>query len=191
MRRPCPPHAVLAIIVLGCVLNLLLAPAEPARAAEFARAKQQLHTKIGKLRWIAYSPSTFNPASRQPLAKADVVADLEVLKSAGFGGLVTYGCSPAAENPPAAGVSRNVDAMGMCDIPGIAKRLGFEGVIVGVWDPEDKGETDAVQRLARAELIDRVCVGNEGPDGRYSWKTLREVMRAVRAHGTDRGLRTS
>jgi exo-beta-1,3-glucanase (GH17 family) len=181
MNHPFRDRVLLSVILFGGLLGLLLAAAEPALAADLEQAKRQLHAKIGKLRWIAYSPSTFDPGAGKPLLKTDIQADLRVLKSAGFSGLVTYACSPAAETSPEPGNSAASESVGICDVPSIAKRMGFEGFIVGVWDPQSRPEREAAARLARDKLIDGVCVGNEGLDSRYSWETLREVMRAMRA----------
>ena len=50
-------------------------------------AKRRFFDKMQRLRWIAYTPSTFDPKSKKPLLRADIEADLRALKSAGFTGL--------------------------------------------------------------------------------------------------------
>jgi exo-beta-1,3-glucanase (GH17 family) len=80
-------------------------------------------------------------------------------------GLCTYGCSPDS---------------GLDAVPKVARELGFGGFILGVWSVDDRGENAAARRLAKAGLIDAVCVGNEGLDDRYDWDRLRGAMRRMR-----------
>lgn len=150
-----------------------------ASAQDFDRAKTNFYRKISALRWIAYSPSTFDPSGKKPLLKSNVEADLEVLQRENFHGIVTYSCSPVRVQP-ADVQSLSDEAVGTADIPRIARQMGFRGIIAGVWNPTDENETAAVMQLAKLNLIDAVCVGNEGLDVRYDWNQLKQAMQAIR-----------
>ena len=74
--------------------------------------------------WVTYSPPNADPNKGLETSLDDIRADLEVLREAGFTGLVTYD-------------SRGV--MGK-DLPVIAEEAGFDGLIMGIWDPANEEE---------------------------------------------------
>jgi exo-beta-1,3-glucanase (GH17 family) len=117
-----------------------------------------------RLRWVAYSPTEYNPhaAPVQRPSDESIRADLMVLRPY-FDGLVTYGCTNGLER-----------------VPAIARELGFEGFIQGVWDPKRETELANVRQLAAKGLLDAVCCGNEGLDTRYDWAVLDSVMTRLR-----------
>ena len=48
-------------------------------------------------------------------------------------------------------------------MPAIARKLGFSGVILGVWSiDKESDELPVARRLAADGLIAAVCMGNEG-----------------------------
>lgn len=143
---------------------------------ELARAKERLVGKLYSLRWIAFSPSAFDPAKSTALIRSEVERDLQVLADAGFDGLLTYSCARRSDDSPDA-------AIGFCDVPALAKGAGFKGCIVGIWEPGNVAEVDAAVEVARNHLVDAVCVGNEGLDVRYGWDKLLAVMADVRLRG--------
>jgi len=130
------------------------------------------------LRWMAYSPTNYNPHVNKQPKDEDVRKDLQLLKDYGFGGIVTYGCSGA-----------NAD-----NIPRIAQELGFK-IIVGVWNPADyNGEIKNAISLAKNNpAVIAVSVGNEGLEDKYNmWNpehmhyslaTLKASIDKVRAEG--------
>ena len=96
--------------------------------------------------------------------------DLHALRIAGFDGLVTYGSNYA-----------NRDAPGqVLDIAGLAQEAGFEGLIVGVWDPTDEKELRAAEQATLHPVVVGYCVGNEGLDERYDLETLVAAMDRLR-----------
>jgi exo-beta-1,3-glucanase (GH17 family) len=116
--------------------------------------------------WVAYSPSD----SWQPgqVAESSLVwRDLEVLQGFGFIGLATYG---------------TLDSL--CVVPRLARRLGFEYVVMGVWIGEDtaanrQGIDLAIEYHADADAI---CVGNEALFlGRADTSYLGWAMDTIRA----------
>jgi hypothetical protein len=86
--------------------------------AEATENNTALETRLYNIRWVAYAPTNFNPTAAPPILPSDdsIRADLEVLKAAGFTGLVTYGAHLAVT-------------------PRIAEEAGFQGLLLGVWDP--------------------------------------------------------
>jgi exo-beta-1,3-glucanase (GH17 family) len=151
-------------------------PTAAASGRNLEEARQRFLEKMRTLRWIAFSPSTFNPNSKTPLLKADVEADLRALREAGFTGLVTYSCVPAR----ATKASETSDVVGPDEFASLARISGFKGFVAGVWDPSSEKEIEAAKKLALSHLVDAVVVGNEGLGERYEWEKLRAVMHDIR-----------
>lgn len=164
-------YGIRVIVILTLLFRVSPSSADPTSrpSGNFEAKREAFYTKVGALRWVAYNPSTFRPGGR-PVRREDIAEDLKVLITSGVEpqrtGICTYSCSPRT----------GTDA-----IAGVARELGFGGVIQGVWDIADPGENAAARRLARDGLIDAVCVGNEGLGGRYRWEDLRRRIRAMRA----------
>jgi exo-beta-1,3-glucanase (GH17 family) len=86
------------------------------------------------------------------------------LRKARFTGLVTYS---------AAGVLGK-------DLPVIAKSLGFERIIVGIWDPENQNEITNAIALSDNPIVLGFCVGNEGLDKRYVISDLSIIIKNLK-----------
>jgi exo-beta-1,3-glucanase (GH17 family) len=100
----------------------------------------------------------------------DIRRDLITLRQAGFSGLVTYGAT---------------GAMGR-ELPKIAESLGFEGLIMGIWDPGNQDELKIALSQSNSPIVLGYCVGNEGlklhdtDEGkRYDWATLLAAMQKL------------
>lgn len=117
--------------------------------------------KLYSVKWIAYSPTNFNPDKGLYPPLISIEQDLKVLKGAGFTGIITYGSTGT-----------------LSSIPEIAKNLGFEGVIMGIWDIRDNQELSAA--IESRDYVDGYCVGNEGLGRRYEIEELISVMDYVR-----------
>jgi exo-beta-1,3-glucanase (GH17 family) len=110
--------------------------------------------KVSDIVWVAYSPSSPDPQ----ITRDGIIADLAVLRIAGFTGLVTYTSS---------------GIMGS-ELPALAKEAGFEGLIMGIWDPNSQEEYNAAINAAKNDIVLGYCVGNEGFNNpsRYDMSTL-------------------
>jgi exo-beta-1,3-glucanase (GH17 family) len=122
---------------------------------------------------IGYNPSGFAPAARpSDLTESDVRRDLQLLRGAGFGGVVTYAADGALGSAPR-----------------LARELGFGGtVVMGVWDPGSQEEWD--HAASQSPHVDGYCVGNEGLGIRYEPSLLADRMARLRA-STGRPVTTS
>jgi len=120
--------------------------------------------RLTRIVWVAYSPPSSNPLRGIEAAPEAIRSDLAVLRRAGFTGLVTYG---------SAGVLGR-------ELPALAKSEGFEGVIMGVWDPADRGELDAAKAAAGNPVVLGFCVGNEGLQSRYQLPALSAAVEELR-----------
>jgi exo-beta-1,3-glucanase (GH17 family) len=127
--------------------------------------------------WITYSPSTmvgddYNCAP----SEAHVTKDLQTLYQEGWRGLVTYNL---------------LGAYG--EIPRIAKSVGFQYVIAGLYhvsptspatcgfDNPHQAELDNATNADIAKYIDGFMVGNEGlADGRYTIEQLTTEISTIR-----------
>jgi hypothetical protein len=115
--------------------------------------------------WIDYSPSydsTSDPYNANP-SDARITADLETLYSEGWRGLVTY------------------TLLGTyADIPRIAKSVGFQWVVAGVYYPTNAAEVAMASSPDVLPYTDAYVVGNEGlTDGRYAYSDLTTAIGQV------------
>lgn len=115
-------------------------------------------------RWVDYSPTGADPEKGIEPTEASIREDLKTLKDAGFTGLLTYS---------ATGI------MGE-KFPAIAHEMGFAGIIIGVWDPENEAELNAARHAAGNEILLGYCVGNEGLDKRYTFVELSDAVSRLR-----------
>lgn len=114
--------------------------------------------------WVAYSPSD----SWQPgqVAESSLVwRDLELLHNFNFDGLITYG---------------TLDSL--CRVPRLARRWGFQKVIMGVWIDTNMTTNQQGMDLAinYSDDADAICVGNEAlffnyVDTNYLWSVMDEI----------------
>ncbi|MFQ6026243.1 MAG: glucoamylase family protein [Dehalococcoidia bacterium] len=135
---------------------------EDAKEAQQGKSKRDrgFEDKLMGLSWIAYAPTNFNP-DRAIFPPADSIAeDLRVLQDAGFNGLVTYGANPMIHQA--------------------AQEGGFQGMILGVWDPTSREEIRVAKQAAEFDVVIGYVVGNEGLDTRYNYDTLQATMEELR-----------
>jgi len=92
--------------------------------------------------WIIYEPR--ESAAGQQVDEATLRKDLTMLYNKGFRGLVTYSFDNGREN-----------------IPTIAKEIGFQQVIAGIWAVNNYNTEKANLTADRIKAIDGFCVGNE------------------------------
>ncbi|MEO1258858.1 MAG: hypothetical protein AAFZ15_08665 [Bacteroidota bacterium] len=119
---------------------------------------------ISEITWVAYAPTIFDPyAGIQPTPES-ITQDLKVLAKAGFTGLITYGC----------------DGVLGKELPQIAEKLGFAGLILGIWNLNSAEEIANAQKAAKSNLVKGYCVGNEGLGGVYGMNELRAAIDTVR-----------
>jgi exo-beta-1,3-glucanase (GH17 family) len=99
---------------------------------------------------ICYAPTNFNPNLSQYPDEQSIAVDLQLLYDHGFRGL----CSYSSDGTLAA-------------VPRIARSIGFQWIIMGVWCPTNEDEVQAA--LDQAPLVDGYCVNNEGLPRGYSY----------------------
>lgn len=120
--------------------------------------------RLSRIVWIAYSPPNADPNKGIEATSEFIRADLAVLRQAGFTGLVTYG---------------STGIMGR-EFPKLAQSQGFQGLILGIWDPSNQEEIAAAKAAAQIPIVLGFCVGNEGLGQRYQMPTLSAVMQDLR-----------
>jgi exo-beta-1,3-glucanase (GH17 family) len=120
--------------------------------------------KVNRIRWVAYSSPNpdLNLRFYQPTADT-VYQDLKVLRRAQFTGLITYG---------SAGI------MGT-QFPSIAQSLGFQGIIMGIWGPNNPVELKNVQAAGSLPIVLGYVMGNEGLSGKRDRYTLSDLCSAI------------
>jgi exo-beta-1,3-glucanase (GH17 family) len=145
-------------LLVGHESRAVAASVTPVRFAELA---------------VAYHPRGFVPgADGRPVSSTQVVADLRLLRAAGFRSLVTYAASD-----------------GLSVVPALARREGFNGtIIMGLWDPLSAEEWS--QAVDQRAFVDGYCLGNEGLGIRYAPGELATRMSALKA-STGRPVTTS
>ncbi len=120
-----------------------------------------LRDQLFGLRYVAYSPTGWNPENPKSVFPTDesLRKDLKVLREAGFDGLVTYGGRVSTATPR------------------IAEELGFRGILLGVWNPNDVVEMEEIKLSARSNIVVGIIVGNEGlMFKRYDLQSLQNAM---------------
>ena len=128
------------------------------------RTETAWRASVSSVIWIAYSPTNADPGHGIEPDRESVVADLTTLRRAGFTGLVTYGSS---------------GFIGQL-LPSLAKREGFSGLIIGIWDPLNSAEMVAAIAAAKEPIVLGLCVGNEGLNKRYRSADLRAAIDSLR-----------
>ena len=141
-----------SILILFSFLMLMICLSPlPARATP---EMDTLANAFDTLKWVAYSPTHYNPNRGIQPNEHEVRADLELLKRHGFQGIVTYGCSGSLATY----------------VPKVANELGMK-VIVGVWNPKDLKPGSEVQNAANLvasnPAVLAVTIGNEGLRDKY------------------------
>lgn len=109
---------------------------------------------------VAYAPTNFDAEKGIFPPEESVKKDLEVLRGAGFNGLVTYGADEVIHR--------------------VAEEVGFEAMILGVWDPTSQEELNIAKEAAQYSVIIGYVVGNEGLNKRYDYNTLKAAMDELR-----------
>jgi exo-beta-1,3-glucanase (GH17 family) len=119
---------------------------------------------------VAYTPPSGNPNEGVEATAEAIQKDLDVLRQAKFAGLVTYGSG---------------GIMGK-ELPEFAKKAGFKGLIMGIWDPGNQQEIAAAVAAGANPIVLGYCVGNEGlpekgqTNGRYTLEQLTAVIQSLR-----------
>lgn len=116
--------------------------------------------------WIDYAPSydsASDPYNANP-TETRLRADLTTLYQEGWRGLVTYTLLGSYS-----------------EIPRIAKSVGFQYVIAGIYYPDNPAELAAAASPGVLPYADAFVVGNEGlQDGRYSLSVLTSAIAQVK-----------
>lgn len=129
-----------------------------------AQASKEWETRVSEIVWVAYTPPSGDPNQKIEATLEAIRGDLEILRQAKFTGLVTYG---------------STDMMGKEFIQ-IAQEMGFKGLILGIWDPNNHHEMAAAISAAKNPIVLGYCVGNEGLTKRYSIKELSAAIESLR-----------
>jgi exo-beta-1,3-glucanase (GH17 family) len=149
------------LVLTGCSGNVKK-PATPTGTATPKPATWE--QKVSSIRWVAYSPPSANPNKNIEASIEAISEDLAVLRRAGFTGLVTYGAS---------------GRMGH-DLPTLAQSAGFQGLIMGIWDPTNQEEIANAKAAAKLPITLGFCIGNEGLHQRYELPVLSAAIESLR-----------
>jgi exo-beta-1,3-glucanase (GH17 family) len=121
--------------------------------------------RVCGLSWICYNPSDSKPEQGQYAGPSSVRADLAALRAARFTGLITYACGPPT----------------LRAVVPLAEEAGFEGLILGIWNPLDEAECAEARTLARQDIVLGLCAGNEGLGRRYRYEELVHAIDRLRS----------
>lgn len=131
----------------------------------------QLQKKLSTLAWLAYAPTSFDPRLGCPNGfptEATIRADLQLARSRGFTGLITFAADCTLR-----------------EIPRIAREVGFSGVIMGLFlFNATTRQEEVANAKAAAQYVDGYGIGNEGLIGcggtLYTGQTLIATMAEIR-----------
>jgi exo-beta-1,3-glucanase (GH17 family) len=124
------------------------------------RTLDSLNKKLPTLCWVAYAPTNFDPNQDIFPPEESIRSDLQLLREAGFAGLVTYGADQAIHQ--------------------VAQEIGFQGLILGVWDPTNSEEIAYAEEAAQYDVVTGYVIGNEGLYVRYDYETLQAAIEGMR-----------
>ena len=119
---------------------------------------------VSQIVWVAYTPPDSNPNIGLEATIESIFEDLSLLSKAGFTGLVTYSSDGVLGN----------------ELPNLAQELGFQGLIMGVWDPFSDEEINSAINASELPIVLGYSVGNEGLDKRYNLTQLTEIIEELR-----------
>jgi exo-beta-1,3-glucanase (GH17 family) len=120
--------------------------------------------KVERIRWVAYSSPNPKPEQGfyQPTREV-MYHDLLALKKAHFTGLVTYS---------------SFGVMGK-EFLSVAESLGYDGIIMGVWDPTNAGELRNAKNASSSPIVLGYTIGNEGLDRRHDRYSIAQLCLAM------------
>ncbi len=125
----------------------------------------ELNAATDSICWVAFAPTNFDPNSNLRPNDASISEDLRLLHRVGFTGFVTYG-------------------IGIVDdgirLLNLAESIGFDAVILGVWDPSDTVEVNRAIAFGSHDIVLGFCIGNEGLGNRYGLSTLQDAIQRVK-----------
>lgn len=148
------------ILLVGCIgIEKTIAATAPATPLSPAWVE-----KVSSIIWVAYSPPEADPYKGVEASLDSIREDLTVLRRAEFTGLVTYSSS-------------GILGYGL---PTLAQSQGFQGLIMGIWDPFNQEEIAAAKAAAGLSIVFGFCVGNEGLQKRYEMPALSTVIQDLR-----------
>jgi exo-beta-1,3-glucanase (GH17 family) len=128
--------------------------------------------KVSAIQWAAYSsPVAISSQGSYRLKIESMYRDLMLLKKAGFNGLVTYG---------SAGI------MGRA-LPTIAQSLGYEGMIMGIWNPANRNELNNALSASSLPIVMGYGIGNEGLYANRERYSIPELCSAISELRTSTG----
>ena len=119
-----------------------------------------LNDDFARTRYVAYSPTGWAPYAKA--AELDIYGDLLLLRKT-WNGLVTYGSKGT-----------------LYEIADIAHELGFERMILGIYDIHDSEDIENACALIERypDMIRSVCIGNEGLS--FKLYTVDELIGTIR-----------
>ncbi len=145
-------------------LQMLLPAVACLSCAGCLTPQAQWERKVCEIVWVDYAPTTADPSRGRSASPESIHEDLQVLRQAGFDGLITYGASED--------FCRN--------LVNSAKEQGFKGLIIGVWNPSSPEELSAAEMVGRDSIVLGFCVGNEGYKKRYAPEFLANAIQHLR-----------
>jgi len=145
-------------------------PTSPVSVPERSALYGDLRERLYRVRWVAFAPTGWDPTQNLYPTAESVREDLSALREVGFSGIVTYAADEL--------------------MPQLAREVGFEAMIYGIWNPEDSVEARKAQAAGSDEIVVGYVVGNEGLHERYSYESLKGCLQHL-AGATGKPVTTS
>lgn len=145
---------------LWTLVILLIAVASMSLLTGCAVDSKEWEDEVTRIVWVDYSPPNADPDKGTQATPESISEDIAVLRGAGFTGLVTYS---------------SLGVLGR-ELPALAESQGFDGLIMGIWDPLNQEELAAAKAASKVPIVLGFCVGNEGLGKRYR---LAELSAAI------------
>lgn len=112
---------------------------------------------------VGFAPRNYDPRYKDFPLKSELKADLDLLREAGFTGVVTYTSEGS-----------------IAYVPELAKEAGLEVVGQGIWSPKNRDEIEAA--VKQKDNVNFYVVGNEGiQNDLYTIEQLTSAIEEMRA----------
>jgi exo-beta-1,3-glucanase (GH17 family) len=134
-------------------------PAGTVASLQISPARSITDT-LASLCWVGFAPTNQDPENGISPSDESLREDLQVLRTAGFDGLVTYGSEDRVYR--------------------FARELGYKAMILGVWDPTSEAELGIAEAAGKDAFVVGFAVGNEGLHRRYEIDDLMAAMARLR-----------
>ena len=149
------------LLAVGLVVAAYLLHIRGVPDTDEAERRASFFGAMPWLNWILYDPTDYDPYRNKEASLGSIRKDLQVLRRHGFNGLITMNSVGSNSH-----------------IAQIAKEVGFQKVIVGIYDFTQDDEL--ANAIAASTFADAYCVGHRSLEQGRSLSAVEHLLEHVR-----------